>query len=242
MMKTKLFIIILSCLIISACQNHVPKSIKKSFVYCYDDRYTGIDSLINIDGYYKEMSLHKRSPTVGGFLKDTSIYYIDTSYFYFMFYDNGLYVYSISDIYYDEYKKEWIKKDKTSFLKDFSENGETPEANYFYGNYWGSYTIHWDTIKVQRIYKGTSLNDGWAVSEHWYKVIDKNTIQRINSFNLPITMESQPVEKTENPAIFVPISTKPKSDNSWILKERWFWCNESDWEEYMIKIGKKKKR
>jgi len=38
----------------------IPKSIKKAFTYChYNGKYTGIDTLINIDGYYEEMSINK---------------------------------------------------------------------------------------------------------------------------------------------------------------------------------------
>ena len=156
-----------------------------------------------------------------------------------MFYNNGLYVYYITSIYYDDHKKEHIKKDVSSFLQDFSENSKSPGANYFYGNYWGSYVICGDTIKIQEIYKGRSLNDGWHGKEEWYKIIDKNTIQCIRSFNLPITLpyNSQP-EKKRNPATFVPIPAKPKPDKSWILKEKWFWCNENDWKTYMERLKK----
>jgi hypothetical protein len=27
----------------------------------------------------------------------------------------------------------------------------------------------------------------------------------------------------------------------WILREKWFWCNEQDWKNYMEKIKQKKK-
>ena len=223
------------------CYTHIPKSIKNSFTYCYEGKYTGIDTLINIDGYYREMSLYKRSPTVGGFLKDTSIYYLDTVYSHFMFYDNGIYVSAIRDAYYDDHKKEWIKKeDVSTFLKDFAENSEAPGANYFYGNNWGGYIICGDTIKIQGMHKAGSLNDGWHLREDWCKIIDKNTIIRINAFNFPTTEISQPKNKTSLPIIFFPIPAKPPPDKSWILKEKWFWCNEEDWMVYMenLKSGK----
>ena len=217
----------------SACLS-IPKTLKKSFTYCYDGKYTGIDTLINIDGYFEEMVEYPNHP-----------YLEDTCYHYFMFYNNGLFVYNIRDIYYDDSKKEWVKKDVPLFLKDFSENSEAPGANYFYGNFWGSYIIDSDTIKIQKFYKAGSFNDSWHGREEWYRIIDKNTILRINSFNMPKALYSQPsyqpVYMIQHPAIFVSLA-KPKSDKSWILKEKWFWCNERDWKDYMERIKQKKRK
>jgi len=216
-----------------------PKSVKKSFTYCFDGKYTGIDTLLNIDGYYSEMSIEKNSQTIGGFLKDTSIYNVDTTYGHFMFYDNGLFVYNLRNIYYDDRGKKWIKKDDVSmFLKDFSENTEAPGANYFYGNDWGSYIICGDTLKMQVIYKGVSLNDSWFLREYWYKIINKSTILCINTFSLPTHQVTQP-KSSQNPLTFVPASSKPPPDKSWILKEKWFWCNEADWKAHKEQLKKR---
>jgi hypothetical protein len=184
------------------------------------------------------MFLIKRSPTVGGFLKDTSIYHVDTTYHHFMFYDNGIYVYSIQGNYYDNREKKWVIRDVTSFLNDLSENSETLGAKHFYGNYWGGYIICGDTIKVQSMYQAMSFLDGWHLREDWYKVIDKNTILCINSFNLPTTEISQPVRRKRYSITFVPIPAKPKLDESWILKEKWFWCNEEDWKKHKEQMKK----
>ena len=216
---------------------NIPKSIENSFTYCYAGKNTGLDTLINIDGYYREMSFNKRSPTVGGFLKDTSIYYIDTSYHYFMFYEDGIFVYNIRDSYYDVNKKELVKKDVSLFMKDFIENTEN-SARQFYSNFWGGYIICGDTIRMQSMYKGMSLNSGWHLGEVWYKIIDKNTILCINSFNLPEM--SRPKERTHYPVVFFPIPEKPKSDRSWILREKWFWCNEEDWRVFSDNLEKNK--
>jgi len=214
----------------------IPRSIENSFSYCFCGKLTGIDTLINIDGYYKEMRLYKRSPTIGGFLKDTSIYYIDTSYTRFMFYDNGIFVTGIMDSYYDEKKKELVKKDASLFLKDFAENIEAAGARLFYSFLWGGYVIIGDTIKTQSISQGRTLNSGWHLREDWYKIIDSNTIQRINAFNLPTSQISQPVNKKSSPITFVHIPSKPEPYHSWILKERWFWCKEGDYLEYMTSL------
>jgi hypothetical protein len=242
----KIPVIFLCALSISACAYYppIPKPVENSFSYCYNGENTGIDTLINIDGYYQEISLFKRSPTIGGFSKDTSIYYVDTSYRHFMFYDDGIFVYNIRDTYYDIDKKELIKKDVSSFLHDFAENYETSIAKEFYDNYWGGYIICGDTIKMQSMFKGMSLNANWHLREDWYKIIDKNTIMRINAFNLPTTEISQPKNKTSQPIIFFSIPTKPESDKSWILKEKWFWCNEEQYKEYkrILKESRKTKK
>ena len=231
----------------------IPKSIKKAFTYChYNGKYTGIDTLINIDGYYEEMSINKWPRTkisqnrLGYYIIDTVGYYVDTTHQRFMFYDNGLIAYGLTDGYYGG--REHARKSISSFLKDFSENSEASRASYFYGNRWGSYIICGDTIKVQRFYKGMSLNDCWLAWESWYKVIDQNTIERINFFSLPKKNEPSRPQYSERIGghlpTFIPIPVKPTSDKSWILKEKWFWCDEDEWKSFMkdLKENTKKKR
>ena len=247
MQKARMFLIMLTCaLLMLACGGYfprIPKSIKNSFTYCYDGRYSGIDTLINIDGYYEEMFIEETSQWIAkDFFKVTPIYYIDTFYHRFMFYDNGMFVYHILDFYYDAQKKKRVKKDVSLLLKDIAENSEIHCAKNFYGNYWGGYIISGDTIKMQKMYKGRSLNSGWHLRENWYKIIDKSTILCINSFNLPTTEISQPVQRTRYPVIFIPIPTKPPPDKSWILKEKWFWCNEEEWKAHVEKFNKNNKR
>ena len=240
-MKTSKFLIMSVCIIIimPACGSSIPKSLKNSFTYRFDDKYTGLDKLININGYYREMSLIERSPTVGGFLGDKSNYYVDTVFHYFMFYDNGIFVYNIRDVYNDDTKKP-VKKDVSSFLKDFAENSESLAAKQFYMNFWGSYIICGDTIKVQSVYKAMSFNDSWGVREDWYLIIDRNTLLCINSFNLPITNHSQPKKRIQYPITFHPIPAKPQPYYSWILKEKWFWRYERDWNVFMNSLEKSK--
>jgi len=225
----------------SACLS-IPKSIKNSFTYCYDGKYTGIDTLINIDGYYLAISIKENIKAIGGFLDARLGRCIDTTYTRIMFYNNGLMVYNMADIYYNYIKKEHLRKDVASFLQDFSENSEAVGANDFYGNDWGRYIVCGDTIKVQRAHKSTSLNDAWVLREIWYKIIDKNTILCIDYFRLPTTTVPQ-VSRGENYLMnFIPIPAKPKPDKSWILKEKWFWCNESDWKAYMDSLKQEKSK
>jgi hypothetical protein len=54
-MKSSFSFIVISLaisLIFSSCGFIAPREMKRNFKYCYDGKNTGIDSLINIHGYY----------------------------------------------------------------------------------------------------------------------------------------------------------------------------------------------
>jgi hypothetical protein len=183
-----------------------------------------IDSLINTKGYY------------------------NSGYWNFMFYDNGLFVYGFEDRNYERYEDDATKKNILLFLKEISEDEQAKGIKLFYDfDDWGSYVICGDTIKMQIMHKSYSLNDAWHGKEKWYKIIDKSTIQLINSFYLTTDKKEIEMHNYYNPyrsigeyATFIPIPVKPKPDNCWILKEKWFWCDELDWKDYMKKIEQKK--
>jgi hypothetical protein len=215
MKKTILTIVACTCLA-SSCIC-IPRKIKKAFTYCYTNTYTGIDTLINIEGYHFNSLL---------------------------FYDNGLVVRPISrNTYYLRFKE-------FSFLNEIAENPETKESKSFY-NFadCGSYVISGDTIKVQMIHNYHSMNDDWKGLEEWYKIIDRNTLHFLDWFLITTDKKEKEFFKKyySFPAgggarvPFVPIPAKPPLDYYWILKEKWFWCNEQDWKDYMEKIKQKKK-
>ncbi len=215
-MKRIILTIITYVCLISSCSS-IPKNIRNAFTYCHTDTYTGIDTLINIEGYHFNSLI---------------------------FYDNGLVVRPIGrDSYYLQFKI-------FSFLEEISKNPETKKSRSFYNTYTecGSYKICGDTIKIQMIHKSYSMNDmckGW---EKWYKIIDKNTLHFLDWFL--ITTDTKEQEKFRKyykfsyeggaTVTFVPMPAKPPLDYYWILKEKWFWRNESDWKAYMGKIKQKK--
>lgn len=170
--------------------------VKKAFTYCYADAYTGIDTLINTDGYYNRRTF---------------------------FYKNGLVV----EGYYPERDHLELQK-----LKEFSEERFT--SMYFIG----IYRIYGDTLKIQYIRETQSLNDAGSGIEKWYKIIDKNTMLCINDFNNTTIKRERELSKSYPSDIgdtlrFVPVSVKiPQPDDN-LLKRKWFWCNEQDWENYM---------
>jgi hypothetical protein len=161
-----------------------------------------------------------------------------------IFYDNGLVVRPIY-----RYAEHLTSKDFL-FLKEIAENPETKDAKYFFNfNDCGSYVICGDTLKVQMLHNYHSINDDWRGMEEWYIIIDGN-IHILDWF--PITTNQKEKEYFRKyhsvrtgvgaKIPFVPISAKPPLDYYWILKEKWFWCNEQDWRNYMEKMKQQNKR
>jgi len=212
-MKKILLIIIAYTCLSSSCSG-IPRSVRNAFTYCYTDTYTGIDTLINIEGYYP--------------------------FPFIMFYDNGLVVYS--------YGNERFRNSKALFLKEVADDPETKDSKSFYdGADCGSYVVCGDTIKVQMIHAIYSRDDALIGMEDWYQIIDGN-LHLLDAF--PVTTNQKEKElwrkrfpipaKAGAKMSFVPLPVKPPLDYYWILKEKWFWCNEQDWKEYMQKMEQKK--
>lgn len=65
----------------------VPSSIKQNFTNCYSGEYTGLDTLINIQGYYKTFFEMDRY----GYNAEY-IHKIDSNYTYFLFFNDGIYL------------------------------------------------------------------------------------------------------------------------------------------------------
>lgn len=199
----------------------IPSDVRKAFTYCYSGTYTGLDTLINLDGYYHGPSM--------------------------IFYTNGMVV-SPSRLNFS-YNNVTFSKDASLFFQGITGDPEAKDSKRFFSSVdCGGYVICGDTIKVQLIHKSYSINDNWSGDEEWYKIIDRNTLQLINWF--PVTTNKKELERfkkyyslpaREIPATnFTPVSIKPQPDYFWILKEKWFWCNEQDWKAYMDEIKRKK--
>jgi hypothetical protein len=61
-MKKVIFILcVLS--VLSSCRG-IPNDVKRAFTYCYADVYTGIDTLINTDGYYNRRTFFYKNGLV----------------------------------------------------------------------------------------------------------------------------------------------------------------------------------
>jgi len=213
MKKIILIIIVCACFTLSC--NSIPRNIKNAYTYCHANTYTGIDTLINIEGYYSNSM---------------------------MFYDNGLVIANNSMSLFSDMT--------TLFSNEIAADFETKDMKLFYNLInCGKYVICGDTIKVQMIHKSYSINDSWHGREKWYKIVDKNTIRFLDWFLITTNQKEKKLWRKNYPipaeegakSTFVPMPTKPPLDHYWILKEKWFWCNEQDWKDYMEKMKQKKK-
>jgi len=187
----------------------LPNRIKHLFYY-YNGKKTGIDSLINIEGYYKM-----------GFLnyKERDIYFKN-----FMFYQDGIFVFDFFD----------HNNNIPKYFRNIVEKNDKSFYRYFFC---GHYIISADTIKTQCInHPAPSLETDRLVYEIWFKVIDKNTLQCIYYKQLYRNYEKYPKNSMETKnslhANFIPIELRPNSD-CWLKKKKWFWCDKEKWKEYM---------
>ena len=196
-----------------------PMDIRENFA-CYTGETTNISSLININGYYTV----KKSTTM--YLYPNIYERIDTFFYInFMFFDDGIYLYNFN-----------VKSIYETWFYKYSQ--------------WGCYAISSDTIKTKLVCIYPPSSGPPYASEDWYMVIDRNTIKEIFSKPLHRTTQAEmenylrtSASTERQPATFVPMDSLPNSDNCWLKKEKWFWSNEKDWEEYMdsLKQDKKKK-
>lgn len=205
-----LFIILLS----SCAQKGLPDYVSDKFTYCFDGKDTGIESLININGYYVI------AQPFSNFGYNSS----DTSYFNLMFYSNGV---CIINFFPSDGRQIVDNKYIPQYFKKIIDNPEFALGFYKYER-WGRYIVEGDTIKAQCIYrprKGETTKI-WGVNEIWYKIINDTTIIEIPSIQLENTKTkhlSDYKKRKYLPAQFVPLSERPTPD-CWLIKEDWFWC------------------
>lgn len=214
-------------IMLSSCgvQKDVPKYISERFTYCYDGKDTGIDSLLKTDGYYVIAESFK---DIGYNSKK------DTSYFNMMFYKNGICVFNFFPL---DNKGRVIDNEFMSlFFKTIIEERESKESSFFYNTRnWGRYIIEGDTLKAQCIYRPSAgeTTTIWGINEVWYKIINRTTIIEIPSESLTNRTKK---ERKYLPARFVPLIEIPTPD-CWLMKEKWFWCDETEWDSYMETNG-----
>lgn len=142
------------------------------------------------------------------------------------------------------------KDDKPATIQNYFNNiyngsSDTTALNY-YNSWWGSYKITNDTIIAQFFFIG-SLNAGWFGREYWFKIIDKQIIKPIYSIPIREGVSEEYLQKywynqdRYTTGKLVPLEKLPSSD-CWLKKEKWFWCDESEWVEYMKNNGYKIKK
>jgi hypothetical protein len=195
-------------LCISCINSNVPTGLRED-MKCYSGENTGLDSIINTDGFYREMRVSDQRgvyKVVDG--KSIEIGF-DTTYHNFLFFNDGIYIGNI-----------W-----QSLIENIDSSGFDYRAYYH-----GIYELSGDTIKLQYISPGHS--NLWFGTEEWYRIQDKNTISLV--YQKPIGLRKYAQKKDHNqpryyddafPAKFIPLDSMPKS-TSWLKGEDWFYCDE----------------
>jgi len=204
-MKTIFLPIILSLVLVSCSFLRQNTQAVESFTYCFNDEYTGLDTLLNINGFY--YSVYNLSMDE----KNKNIQIHDTIYPSFAFFKNGMYVSNLC-------------VDCLQNIKIQSIGGE-----------WGLYTLCGDTIKAQFIEPPSSMS--FTKGEIWFKIIDKNTVQPLGTkYQTP--MKSDDIKQVRNNkqsiklCKFTPLYALPDPNKSWIINEKWFWCNEEAYKRW----------
>jgi hypothetical protein len=192
----KILFPILAMLFITDCTTFtVPYRVKKNFKYCFDGEKTGLDTLINIHGYYAPDTIIRKS---------NNILPKDTLHPAFIFFDNGFVDADVNISFFNENVSFFVKR---------------------WGGDFGRYILHADTIKLQVVMPPGEMSR--ETYEVWYKIIDKNTIQKIyaglGENEVPrILPPLNPY--AEQVFIFRPFEIKIKPEDTWIYKKRWFRC------------------
>lgn len=192
----------------------IPKKAKESFTHCLDGKDTNIEKFINISGIYNSYAVC------------------------YIFYPNGLFV--MSKIHISDKEQNLKDKDNYNYLLSMNKavDGRTKDAinNFYRWSYWGHYIIEDNIIKVQMVSKPSPLSGFNGVFERWFKIIDKNTIGYLGQKTLDTPTGNDDILTNESPIKFnipfMPFNNIPSFKKAWILKEKWFWCNEDDYKEF----------
>ncbi len=162
-----------------------------------------------------------------------------------IFYKDGIYVTGFQDT--NPFQKI---PDTHNYLEEvYKKEQEGLSQGFYEWNEWGIYKLFNDTIKVRYVGRpilGAS-NRNWIAYEVWYKIISKNTIREINNFPIGNTSQSETdfyishrKKYIISDGFFSPVENIPKA-SGWIKNEKWFWCNQKKYENWIQEQKKKYK-
>lgn len=211
-------------------QNTPPKPVLNEFSLCYDNNDAEAFNFLRFDGYYKEQMIIRNYDVTGNTLLS-----IDTSYRNVVFFKNGI----VQMDFWDS-NLERRKKGQTDIQRYVYELAIDLKARQVYleSNEWGIFRIVNDTIQIQYFNHPARLTPWYAI-EVMFKIKDSNTLERVMSRKMGITDDERERQRSRkdisvvrNLATFIPLNNLPPSD-CWLKRQKWFWCNEDDWREYM---------
>ena len=198
-------IIILVILICCSCTTP-PLDLRRNLKYCYSGNYNSIDTVLNVDGYYKYVIYDKEYGDINSA---------------FMLYRDG------------------------TVVDGFSGDSLLCISNSKKGSYyWGNYRIYKDTLRLELIVNFCKAC-AWSGHEVLYKIIDKNTLKKLQTKELRHSKEyrQQSVRyyNDNNCSIvkFNPL-THRKDSTFRFKKYEWFWCDKEKWRQYKKNLKSKR--
>lgn len=106
-----------------------------------------------------------------------------------------------------------------------------------WGQSYGLYKIAKDTIYVTQYDRFAWYYD---ITKYKYKIIDSENILLCFCETPSLKQRDHHIYEKNVKLTYVPADSIPSPDNGFLKKKKWYWENESDWEEYMLKRKKKK--
>ncbi len=185
-------------------------SYNSDFSMCYKEGNTGLDSIINLNGYYRH----------------ASVYYGRTSYCNRLFYPNGVFIDYFDEVSFQEHK---IKRNGfynrgtlwgVYRLVNDTIIAQTMEAPG--GMSWLKEDLAFKIIDSVTIMK----------LDFWKLNLPPNNEQKNLSVPKPYT---HTVTEQILTGEFVPYSDLPDPNKSWIMKKKWFWCYEHEYKTWKKK-------
>ena len=181
-MKKIVLILMINLLLLVSCGTPISWLANGKFTNLYDDKYTGLDSIVTIEGYYQNTNLTEKG---NGSSENNIIFYNDGTILKF---NNGALIIN--------------KNNEKDSIKGIS--------NWGHYNLFGD-TIKAQVINnFGRIYYNSFTYDPIKIYDNWFIIKDKNTIKEIY-YNV-INHDSSYNRVKLNTYKFKPLNQKPDSN------------------------------
>lgn len=211
----------------------MPSNLQKELFISYNGKnQNNHENLFDIKGYY---TFYKFGSFSIGPPNTKHYKQLDSVQYNMFFFPDGVFAYCFY------VNGQFSDNVKLYFDSVYDTKKATPN-DYWASFNWGMYKLTGDTIITWSTNRAT-LNSGWDIREQWFKIIDRQTLKSI--YARPIGLDYLSQEDLEkywynrdrySEARFTPLEKMPSSDN-WLKREKWFWCNEEDWKNYMDSVN-----
>lgn len=199
----------------------VPNSVKRNLSNKLDSKGTGLNAKLNINGYFQ----YWRND---GITYNTQTQERDTSFFFLLFYEDGSFLFS-------SLLKNQMGNTPEEYFKQVIQNGK--EHRFYSTGSWGIYRLSGDTIIAESLENSTrSLNHPWMPGEYRYRIVNRNTLQLIDSRNFTdksATIGEETKNFLDNVSLITFFPSRVPPSYSWLKKDKFFWRREADWKAYM---------